>query len=138
MDYMIAVGVSHEAGFCWTVTGRFSSLTWDRLWTGLSVSKESWRAWQEAGGRFLILPELPVISRLAYIDEGTTSLDPLLLKQDCERVLQTATDADVKNMMRDLHIAALAAVDAGGTVEIFPSAGESIGEQLSSNVGNSE
>ena len=133
MDYVIAVSVPHKAAFRWTVTGLFNSATWDRLWTDLHVPKQRWREWQEAGGRFLILPDMPVMSRLAYIDEGTTSLDPVLLQQDCERALKIAADPDVRIMLRDLQDGAAAAIHSGGIIDIYPRAGELIGNQFSSD-----
>jgi hypothetical protein len=136
MDYVIAVSVPHGAGFRWTVTGLFNGATWNRLWTDLHVPKERWREWQEAGGRFLILPHMPVISRLAYIDEGTTSLDPVLLQPECESALKVAADPDVRTMLRDLQDATAAAIQSGGIIDIYPRATESIGDQLSSDRNN--
>ncbi|MGC2658541.1 MAG: hypothetical protein WA324_11345 [Bryobacteraceae bacterium] len=76
---------------------------------------------------------MPVISRLAYIDEGTTSLDPVLLQQECERALRVAGDPDVQTMLRDLQDATAAVIKSGEIVDIYPRATESIGDQLSSD-----
>lgn len=132
MDYVIAVSVPHGTAFRWTVTGLFKGKTWDGLWTDLHVSRDRWRDWQEAGGRFLILADMPVLSRLAYIDEGTTSLDPVLLQEDCARALKIAVEPDVRTMLRDLQDGAAAAVQSGGIVDIYPRAGELVGDRLSS------
>lgn len=63
---------------------------------------------------------MPVLSRLAYIDEGTTSLDPVLLEQDCDRTLKIAVDPDVRAILRDLQNGAAAAVQTGGIIDIYP------------------
>jgi len=138
VDFIIAVSAPQGTGFGWTVTGRFSNATWNRLWKDLRVPREDWEAWQNASGSFPILPELPTVSRLAYIDEGTTSFNPVLLSYECETALTMASDPDVREMLADLQRASARASGPGATVDIYPSVGESIGEQFSSRLDGSE
>jgi len=109
IDYVIAVVTAGAKGFRWTVTGTFSSRAWNRLWTELRVPQERWDAWQAAHGNLIVLPEFPNLSQLAHLDEGTISLDPQGIQQECSRALAVARDSDVRSMLEQLQRSAISA-----------------------------
>jgi hypothetical protein len=133
MNYAIAVSITDSLSVNWTVVDLFSSSAWDSLWDELGVTPERWGQWREAHGRLAVVPELPNLSRLAYIDEGPLPFeDALELRAECSRALLKASTRNVKTLLKALARAARAAAGIGGTVVVFPAAnGERKGDHYS-------
>jgi hypothetical protein len=84
------------------------------VWDELGISAQQWDEWWKsvsAAGRHIpVVPDLPELSKLAYIDEGVISFDPKLLRDDCMLLLPTLKTAAAKRLVGDLLGAALAAL----------------------------
>lgn len=127
MGYTIEIRTpSRETVDC-RVVGEFTDEAWNSLWDDMQINEQQWRDWQStvqsAQREIPLLPDLPQISKLAYIDEGAVHFRPSELHEECVRLMSTMSSDATRKLLRSLLDAsdlALRCENADIVVHPFP------------------
>ena len=121
MSYTIEIRTSSMEGLDIKTVGRFSDTAWNSLWEELHISKEQWGAWQAAQQDVPLLPDLPEISKLSYIDEGVVHFEPKELNNECVRLISALTDQGAREMIQSLlDASAIALQNESAEIVVHP------------------
>ncbi len=132
ISYTVAVSRKKERLTSWVVIDEFDLHAWNALWEDLGVTRGRWDEWRSQNAGLPLLPRFPILSRLAYADEGSVSFDnPAGLHADCLRALSTALTTQSMALLECFLRAAHSASESAGEVEVYPSTGEKIGGHYS-------
>ena len=132
INYTVAVSRRKERLTSWVVIDQFDLHAWETLWEDLGVTRGRWDEWRSQNAGLPLLPQFPVLSRLAYADEGSVSFDDLAgLHADCLRALSTALTTQSMALLECFLQAVHSASESAGEVEVYPSTGEKIGGHYS-------
>lgn len=93
------------------VVGRFTDFAWNSLWQELRISEHQWEEWHSSQVSVPLLPELPEISKLAYIDEGVVHFRPKELNEECVRLMPMLSGEDTRKLIESLQKASELALE---------------------------
>lgn len=129
MDYAIALSARRGEMVEGEIAGLFNDDALSELWEQMSVTSAAWDTWRRTGGQADLVPEYPILSLLAFIDEGEVVFQTTDLASECTRLVQSVRSATPAALLRSLSEAAERGIATGATISAFPAAsGEQAGD----------
>ena len=109
MSYTIEVRTLPTLGS--EIIGHFTDSAWNLLWQELQINEQQWENWHSSQINVPLLPDLPEISKLAYIDEGVVHFQPKELSDECARLMPVLNGEEVRKLIERLQRASELAMD---------------------------
>jgi hypothetical protein len=105
---------------------QFDDAAFADLWDDLGVSQEDWDRWKRgphAGSSIPLIEALPLLSRLASVDEGAIHYKDAalrILRAEAEIALSSVKESSARNIVQKLLNACDLAIQNGGQVIVHP------------------